>query len=115
LRLKQLIEQHKTYSGASVEKIAEYLGLGVATTKKYLRNEARKYDATVIEKACDWLNVDVGQLLELVPCDFFPRGDKPLLRLSTKQDVPDDYMVLGFLMGTKNRFFFDSRNEFVCR
>jgi hypothetical protein len=27
----------------------------------------------------------------------------------------DTFLVFGFLMGTKNRFCFDSRNEFVCR
>jgi hypothetical protein len=97
LRLKKLIDQDKNYKDLPVERIAEHLGLASTTTaNKYLRNEALKFEVRVLEKACDWLNVDIGQLLELVECDFFPHGDK-LLRLCSKQDDPGDYTSLGSL------------------
>jgi transcriptional regulator with XRE-family HTH domain len=95
LRLQQLIDQR--HKGMTLREIAQNLGLNAeVVVRRYLRNEARRLDRNVLERACDWLDVDIGQLLELVPCNFFPPGDK-LLSLFTKEESQDDYEGLSEL------------------
>src|SRR5215468_2302949 len=95
LRLQRLIDER--YKNLKRHEIGENLGLASeVTVRKYLRDEALTLDPKVLEKACDWLNVDIGQLLELVPCDFSPHGDR-LLRLCSKEDGRDDYGALSEL------------------
>jgi transcriptional regulator with XRE-family HTH domain len=93
LRLREILNDHKDYKGATQEEIAEHLGVVPNTARKYLRNEALKFERRVLERACDWLEISIGELLELVPCDFYPPGDR-LLRLRSKPDDADDYGAL---------------------
>jgi hypothetical protein len=94
IRLKQLIDKRYPGKKPALEKIGEYLDLNPQIVRRYLRNEQLKLERRVLERACDWLDVDIGELLELVPCDFFPHGDT-LHSLCTKNVSPDDHEALG--------------------
>jgi hypothetical protein len=76
LRLSELLAAKHPHT--KFTSIAESLGISDTTLRKYLRNEALSLERRVIEKACDLLEVDIAELFELVPCDFFPVGKQPL-------------------------------------
>lgn len=91
LRLRQLLENDENRKNLGHEGIAEEINIAPNTVRKYLRNEPLRLDVRILEKFCDWLEVDIGQILELVPCDFFPHGEN-LLRLRSKPD--SDFQAL---------------------
>ena len=118
-KLADLLASNDHCKNLSQEEIAERLGVVPNTVRKYLRNESLKFERRVIERACDWLNVGVEQLFELVDCDFFPPGDT-LLRLRSKPDDPNDFTALGTVLAFFDRVrieedLSDDRAKLSCK
>src|SRR5437763_226196 len=76
IRLGDLLKAK--YPNLKYTAVAEALGISDTTLRKYLRNEALTLERRVLETACDYLGVEINELLELVPSNFFPDANQPL-------------------------------------
>ena len=61
-----------------------------------MRNEALTFERRVLERICDYLDIGIGELIELAPCDFFPHS-RQLTVLRAKSGGAEDYETLGRL------------------
>jgi len=94
LRLAEVLKAKRPND--KVTAIAEDLGISDTTLRKYLRNEALTFERRVLERLCDYLDVGIDDLIQLVPCDFFPPS-KRVTVLRNKRGSPDDYETLSKL------------------
>lgn len=90
LRLKEVIDAHEAYKDEPQERMAALLDIAPNTYSKYLRNEALTYERRVLARACDVLNVQIEDLIELMDVDFFSRtGRVQFLRNRPQVDRED--------------------------
>jgi DNA-binding Xre family transcriptional regulator len=94
--LKSLIEQK--FGKTKLVSIADDLGISDTTLRKYMRNEALTFERRVLERICDYLDIGIQDLFELVPCDFFPHS-RQLTVLRAKSGTAEDYDTLAKLTG----------------
>ncbi|MBV9762685.1 MAG: helix-turn-helix transcriptional regulator [Acidobacteriaceae bacterium] len=94
LRLAEILKAKRPNDKLTM--VAEDLGISDTTLRKYLRNEALTFERRVLERLCDYLDVGIEDLIELVPCDFFPPS-KRVTVLRNRRGSPDDYEMLGKL------------------
>jgi transcriptional regulator with XRE-family HTH domain len=94
-RLAEILQSKQP--GTKLSAIAEDLGISDTTLRKYLRNEALTFERRVLERVCDYFEVGIDDLFELVPADFFPHDGRLTLLRAKAHVSADDYTMLGRL------------------
>lgn len=65
--IKSYRKTHKRPNGSQIaqHEIAVYAGIDPATLSRYKNEIVTRYDSVVLEKLCDFFNVDIGDILYL--------------------------------------------------
>lgn len=84
-RFKILLAQKEVKDGRDYryEDIYDAIGISPTTLSNYAKGTVKRFDEVTIIKLCDWLDCDLGDLLEYPPV------------MRQLEEVPEALMVMG--------------------